>query len=171
MARNGVNWPDLAFMQDATQPVASRRNPRGFHPAKVDSAGRLKVPAKCLEYLQMLEEKTFFVTLMAGLPRIYTNGSWERNLAKLDGDPALKYEIAWYADTYGEDVEMDQQARSTLPLELRKELGLESQSVQLRFYEDVLTIYPQGDYSAKSEEIKSGMPANLERAKSFGFIV
>lgn len=156
---------------DHANPIpASSRAPRGFHAAKVDSAGRLKLPASYNEHLEKAGDRVLYVTLIQGQARIFTNGSWERYLAKLDPEPALKNRIAYYADVYGEDVTVDGQGRVTLPQILRKQLGLENQPVQLRYFEDVITIHPQKQYEADLGKVEASIDNDFERARGLGFI-
>ncbi|MBI5085806.1 MAG: hypothetical protein HZB13_14555 [Acidobacteria bacterium] len=145
------------------------RPPRGFHSAKVDAAGRLKLPARYQEYLKLLSDKTLFVTLFQGMARIYTNGSWERNLEKLSPNPEAKARIAKFGDKFGCDVDVDPQGRITLPQLLRKELSLEDQPVQLRFYDDVIAVYSQARYEAELGQIEKTIGDDLSWAAGLGF--
>jgi DNA-binding transcriptional regulator/RsmH inhibitor MraZ len=148
--------------------VASRlRAPLGFYPCKVDAAGRLKLPAKYQEYLDKLPDKYLFVTESRGLARIYTNGSWERRLARIE-DPQLRWRETFRAELVGCDVDVDPQGRITLPQQLRKELGLEDKTVQLRFYEDVITIYPPDKFEQELGRVQSHRESDLERLAALG---
>jgi len=148
--------------------VTSRlRPPLGFHPCKIDSSGRLKLPAKYQEYLEKLPDKYLFVTEFRGLARIFTNGSWERTVAMIT-DPALRKRFTFRAEAIGGDVDIDPQGRITLPQQLRKELGLEDQPVQLRFYEDVISIYPQARFEEELARTQSFLESDLERLSSMG---
>lgn len=126
------------------------------------------MPAKFVEHLQGIEDKALYSTLFNGLPRIFTNGSWERNLARLDGDPALKKRVAFYCDSVGGDVELDKQDRLTLPPRLREEAKLGEQTLQLRFYQDIITLYPAGVYEAEWAAVRSTVEADQQRASSMG---
>jgi DNA-binding transcriptional regulator/RsmH inhibitor MraZ len=143
------------------------RAPLGFYPCKVDSAGRLKLPAKYQEYLEKLPDKYLFVTESRGLARIYTNGSWERRLARIE-DPQLRWRETFRAELVGCDVDVDPQGRITLPQQLRKELGLEDKTVQLRFYEDVITIYPPDKFEQELQRVQSHRESDLERLAALG---
>lgn len=136
----------------------------------MDGAGRLKLPAKVLEVLGRLAEKTLFVTKLKGMARIYTNGSWERNLDKLNGLPQLRKSMAIEADRYGADVELDPQGRITLPQAMRKEMGLEDEQVYLRFYEDVIFVYTQGQYAAEVDAAAKVVSEGMEQAEALGFV-
>ncbi|MEJ5368264.1 MAG: hypothetical protein WHT08_08110 [Bryobacteraceae bacterium] len=143
------------------------RAPLGFYPCKVDSAGRLKLPARYQDYLGKLLDKRLFVTEHRGLARIFTNGSWERMLERIT-DPAMKRRIAYLAEAIGGEVDIDPQGRITLPQQLRKEMGLEEKAVQLRFYEDVITIYPQERFEEELERARQFRESDLERLAAMG---
>lgn len=143
------------------------RAPLGFYPCKVDAAGRLKLPAKYQEYLDKLPDKYLFVTESRGLARIYTNGSWERRLARID-DPQLRWRETFRAELVGCDVDVDPQGRITLPQQLRKEMGLEDKTVQLRFYEDVITIYPPEKFEQELRRVDSHRESDQERLAALG---
>lgn len=156
-------------MQDQPANTAvPQRAPRGTYPARLDSGGRLKMPAKFVEHLQNIDDKALYATFFNGLPRIFTNGSWERNLARLDADPALKKRIAFYCDSVGGDVEMDKQDRLTLPPRLREEAKLGEQTLRLRFYQDIITLYPESAYESECAEVRSTMEADQGQASSMG---
>lgn len=157
------------MVQVATAEVPLR-NPRGFHPAKVDAAGRLKMPARVLEYLNRLADKGLFVTKLFGMARIYTNGSWEANLDKLSSDPGLQAAVALDADRFGADAELDPQGRLTLPQTLRKTLGVEDQTVYLRFHYDVVLVYTQEQYDAEGNEAGQKVETEKAKVKALGFV-
>lgn len=143
------------------------RAPLGFYPCKVDAAGRLKLPARYQEYLDKLPERYLFVTESRGLARIYTNGSWERRLARIE-DPQLRWRETFRAELVGCDVDVDPQGRITLPQQLRKEMGLEDKTVQLRFYEDVITIYPPDKFEQELRRVESHRESDMERLAALG---
>lgn len=143
------------------------RAPLGFHPCKVDTAGRLKLPARYQDYLDKLPDRYLFVTEHLGLARIFTNGSWEKTLDKIS-DPALKRRFTFRAEAVGGDVDVDPQGRITLPQLLRKQLGLEDKAVQLRFYEDVITIYPQERFDEELNRAMQFRDSDLERLAAMG---
>lgn len=149
--------------------VLTPRNPRGFHSARVDAAGRLKLPAKYQEYLKALIDKTLFATMYEGMARIYSNGSFERNLELLADQPALLETMAKFGDMFGADVDLDPQGRITIPQTLRKLLGLEDQSVYLRFDGDVISIYSEEQYKAEQARLLAEIEESLKEAKAKGF--
>lgn len=149
--------------------VLTPRNPRGFHSARVDAAGRLKLPAKYQEYLKALIDKTLFATVYEGMARIYCNGSFERNLDLLADNPALLETMAKFGDMFGSDVDLDPQGRITLPQQLRKLLGLEDRSVYLRYDGDIISIYSEEQYKAEQDRLMAEIEESLKAAKAKGF--
>lgn len=149
------------------------KSPRGFFSASIDKAGRLKMPAKYKEHLEGLDEKSMFVTLNEGMAKIYTNGSWDRNLAILQSTTEATEEaerVATLADVYGEDVQMDSNGRVTLPQELRRKLGLEDQPVQLRFFvEDVIKVFTLAQYQRVVAAAEQTADADVRTLKGQGF--
>lgn len=155
-------------MEAPTTVTQSRlRAPLGFHGCRIDAAGRLKLPAKYQEYLKDLPDKYLFLTVYKDMARIFTNGSWERTVEKIEDRP-LRKRFKFMAEAQGGDVECDPQGRVTLPQGLRKELKLEDTTVQLRFDEDVITIYSQEQYDAAYASVKSFVAADLERLDNLG---
>jgi DNA-binding transcriptional regulator/RsmH inhibitor MraZ len=136
-------------MESPTSVTQSRlRAPLGFQACKIDGAGRLKLPAKYLQYLNELPDKYLFLTEYEGKARIFTNGSWERTIAKI-ADKDLRRRFTFIAESKGGDIDCDPQGRVTLPGGLRKELKLEDTTVQMRFWEDVITIFTQEQYAVE----------------------
>lgn len=153
-------------MENLTPVTQSRlRAPLGFHACKVDGAGRLKLPAKYQEYLKDLPDKYLFLTEYKGMARVFTNGSWERTVGKIE-DKALRKRFTFRAEARGGDVECDPQGRVTIPQGLRKDLKLEDTTVQLRFYEDVITIFSQEQYDAELGQVNNFEAADQERLDS-----
>jgi DNA-binding transcriptional regulator/RsmH inhibitor MraZ len=169
MARTGLLGPEL-------DQVSKRREeakpPRGFYPATVDKAGRVKLPAKVKDHVASLTDKRLFVTLNEGMAKIYTNGSWDRNLEILQSTTTATEEaerVATLADVYGEDVLMDSNGRVTLPQELRRKVGLEDQPVQLRFFDDVLKVYTLQQYERVVAAAEQSADSDVRTLKGLGF--
>ena len=112
--------------------------PRGFHQASVDDKGRLKLPVAVSRYLALLPDKKFFVTSFGTGPvRLYPNSIWQKNLQffeEFSEDPEPVRKIAFLADAFGGDAEIDGQGRVLLPPGLRRKFALESNAVQLPFF-------------------------------------
>jgi DNA-binding transcriptional regulator/RsmH inhibitor MraZ len=137
----------------------------------VDATGRLKLPSRFTDYIRQLPEQTLFATKVRDVARIYVNGAWERQLDKLASDPKLRNRIARTAEALGGDVDLDPQGRVTLPQKLREVLQLENQAVQLRFFEDIITLYVQEQFEEEFKANVAANPTDLERAAELGFDV
>ena len=120
--------------------------PRGFHAGTVDATGRLKLPAPFTKYLAKMENMDLFMTEYRGKARIFTNGSWRKLVALLDDAPDHQDVFTSAAESIGGDIELDPQGRITIPQKLRAQLKLESQPVQLRFHEDVITFWKLAEF-------------------------
>jgi DNA-binding transcriptional regulator/RsmH inhibitor MraZ len=144
------------------------RAPYGFHTCKIDTAGRVKLPARYLEYLEKIHETDLFVTEHGGLARVFTNGSWEKLVAKLDEDTALRKRFTFRAESIGGDTTIDDAGRITLPQRLREQLKLVNEQAYLRFYDDVITIYPQAQYDAEAEKVNAYRQADEDRVRELG---
>jgi DNA-binding transcriptional regulator/RsmH inhibitor MraZ len=143
----------------------------GFHGAKVDSANRMKFPAKFNDYIQSLPDKSLYITNIEGEARIYTNGSWHRNLARLNDDPDLKRRMSEHYDAKGGDMDMDPQGRVTFPKNLRESMPLEDQQVMLRFQDDMIFLYTMEQYETVCAKNREQHALDLQLAKAKGFLV
>jgi MraZ protein len=134
------------------QPVAVE-HPRGFHSARVDEKGRLKLPAVIQQYLNRLGESQVFITTLDGRTgRIYPISVWRENEIVLRdaGEDAEQAEDLWFiANAYGADAEVDGQGRLLVPTELRRLLDIEGQQVHLEYYKGHVNIYTQAVFDEK----------------------
>src|SRR5271166_6726102 len=100
--------------------------PLGIFQARCDDKGRLKLPANFFEYLKALSvDKVFITTVDMKLARIYPRKVWEsnQNLFATAGENAeIAEDVAFIADLYGADSEIDAQGRILVPTELRRAL-------------------------------------------------
>lgn len=163
MVQNGPNWSEV----EDSQPVqGSIRAPRGFHAARVDDKGRLKLPANFQEYFSGLADKDFFVTTMGrGIVRIYPNSVWEHNekfFGEYTADPKAAQRLAFMANAYGGDVQIDGQGRMLLPAKLRQKLELENSAVQLLFYRGRVDVYKQSLYEEQMQQSESSLEGDLD---------
>src|SRR5258705_9013214 len=105
-----------------------------MYPARVDDKGRLKLPVCFQEYFSALTEKKLFVTsLDRRIGQIYPIAVWRENKKFLNDhrqNPKAASRISFNADDMGADSEMDGQGRVLLPPEMRRELGIENESVR-----------------------------------------
>ena len=95
---------------------------RGTYPAKVDSKGRVKIPATFLEELE--RGKEFYVTSDSGdYVRIFPMKKWREIESKLAAAPSYnkaKQKFLARANYYGQAVTLDAQGRILIPPVLRE---------------------------------------------------
>jgi len=136
------------------QPTAIQtlpKAPNGNFAAKVDEAGRIKLPADLRKFLVQMPDPSMFATCNdpdLGMAKIYFNASWDRIKAKLseaqdDLDAAMAYMRV--SNYYGGDVDIDSNGRVTLPQELRAALHLKDTAVQLLIFGETIQIYRADD--------------------------
>jgi MraZ protein len=131
-------------VNNQTQPSAAPEAPRGTLSGRVDEKGRLKLPATVVQYLDTLgERKVFVTTLNISTALIYPISVWretEKMLQEPGDDADLKADVAFVANHYGEDVEIDAQGRVLMPTTLRRDLELEKDDVHLLFYKQRIEV-------------------------------
>ena len=103
---------------------------RGNHPAKVDEKGRLKLPAAFKQLLDVQNVTQFYITSTDGKSaEIWPLPVWEKREAQLAEDSNMNDAVQKYLNLtsyYGQQVEMDNQARVLLPQILRGTARLDS---------------------------------------------
>ena len=104
---------------------------RGNHPAKVDEKGRLKLPSAFKQLVDAANVTQFFVTSTNGKSaEIWPLPEWEKREEQLaessDMDDAVKKYLN-LTSYYGQQVEMDNQARILLPQILRNSAQLDAE--------------------------------------------
>ena len=152
------------------QPKAgSTGAPRGFYTAKVDEKGRLKLPTLFQEFFG--GEKLFVTSLDQRVARIYPLSLWEKNESLLfdaNEDPEMAEDVAFTANHYGADAEIDQQGRVLLPTELRRALNLESQTVWLDCFQGGVNVYGKDVYEERLRRATDNLGAKLIALKKKG---
>lgn len=133
--------------------------PRGFHPARVDEKGRLKLPAVFQQYLADLGEKQVFITTLdLRTIRIYRSSVWKENENVFENageDIDSAEAVAFMAKHYGADSELDNQGRLLVPKELRQELKMENQTVWVGYDRGAIEGYRETEYQQKLAASKS----------------
>jgi MraZ protein len=104
---------------------------RGNHPAKVDEKGRLKVPSAFKQLLDAQHVTQFYVTSADGKSaEIWPLPEWEKRETQLAEFSNMDDAVAKYLNLtsyYGQQVEMDNQARLVLPQILRSSAKLDAE--------------------------------------------
>jgi MraZ protein len=104
---------------------------RGNHPAKVDEKGRLKLPAAFKQLVDAEHVTQFYITSMDGKSaEIWPLPEWEKREQMLADSSTLDDAVQKYLNLtsyYGQQVEMDNQARLLLPQILRGTARLDAE--------------------------------------------
>jgi MraZ protein len=104
---------------------------RGNHPAKVDEKGRLKLPSAFKQLVDAAHVTQFYVTSTDGKSaEIWPLPEWEKREGQLAELGTLDDAVQKYLNVtsyYGQQVEMDNQARLLLPQILRGSARLDAE--------------------------------------------
>jgi len=143
---------------------------RGNHPAKVDEKGRLKLPAAFKQLLDAQHVTQFYITSTDGARAdIWPLPVWEKLESKLAEFSTMNDAVEKYLSMtgyYGQQVEVDTQARVLLPQILRSAAKLDAEVVVMGKI-DHLEVHNQAMFEAN-------LPANSltpDDRKSVGAIL
>ncbi|HEV2214312.1 MAG TPA: division/cell wall cluster transcriptional repressor MraZ [Terracidiphilus sp.] len=104
---------------------------RGNHPAKVDEKGRLKLPSAFKQLVDAANVTQFYVTSPDGKSaEIWPLPEWEKREEQLAESSTMDDAVKKYLNLtsyYGQQVEMDNQARILLPQILRQSARLDAE--------------------------------------------
>jgi MraZ protein len=104
---------------------------RGNHPAKVDEKGRLKLPSAFKQLVDANNVTQFYVTSTDGKSaEIWPLPEWEKREEQLADSSTMDDAVRKYLNVtsyYGQQVEMDNQARLLLPQILRNAAQLDGE--------------------------------------------
>ena len=104
---------------------------RGNHPAKVDEKGRLKMPSAFKQLVDAANVTQFYVTSTDGKSaEIWPLPEWEKREEQLADSSTMDDAVKKYLNVtsyYGQQVEMDNQARLLLPQILRSSARLDAE--------------------------------------------
>lgn len=146
--------------------------PRGIYPGRVDEKGRLKLPAAFQQYLEALGEKRVFVTTLdVRIVRIYPISKWKENEIFFEAtsqDPEAAEDMAFIANDFGGDSELDGQGRVLIPTELRRTLGIENQPVWLDVYKGRINVYGKEIYEERKRRAMEGLTDKLRLLEKAG---
>jgi MraZ protein len=141
--------------------------PRGIYPARCDEKGRLKLPVGFQEYLKGLTEKRLFATsLDRSTASIYPISLWrdaERRLYAAEGDDVEAAEnVHFTSQELGAESEMDGQGRVLLSPELRRELGMENQTVRVVARDGVIHVMTEATFDALKGKAAANPAADVK---------
>jgi MraZ protein len=104
---------------------------RGNHPAKVDEKGRLKLPSAFKQLVDAAHVTQFYLTSTDGRSaEIWPLPEWEKVEQQLAESSTMDDAVRKYLNLtsyYGQQVEMDNQARLLLPQILRSSAKLDAE--------------------------------------------
>ena len=159
-------------MEEAAKTTVPAEPPRGIFPARVDEKGRLKLPSNFREYVASFGEKKVFVTsLDVRTARIYPSSIWKDNqnfFEEFTEDPDAAEDVAFMANDYGADCDMDEQGRVLIPQELRRQLGIENQPVWLDCYKGSISIYSKDIYEERKRRAAEGLAEKVRVLRKKG---
>jgi MraZ protein len=119
-----------------------------------------------LQFLEALgERKVFVTTLNTSTALIYPISVWretEKMLQEPGEDADLRADVAFVANHYGEDVEVDGQGRVLMPTTLRRDLELEKDDVHLLVYKQRIEIFGSKVYAQRLEGARADLGAKLK---------
>ena len=160
---------ELPAVDQTSEPIEP---PIGMLTGRVDDKGRLKLPTDLIEYFRNLPEKTLFVTSLDGrMGQLYLKSTWLRNekfFQTFRQKPGLTQDIGFLAAAMGAPAEMDAQGRVQLPVELRKQRGLEEGVVQVYEYNGRIQILTEALYQEKFSSARQGGEDNVYELETVG---
>ena len=143
----------------------------GIQQTRVDSEGRLKLPASFQADFKDLGEDTVFISTMdLSVARIYSKASWAKAKKFFDGshDPAANRVFFTLMD-FGQNATIDKQGRVLLKQELRSELKLESQQVVwLLPKKGYIEVLPESVYRARKAAAQQSLQADVAHLEMAG---
>jgi MraZ protein len=146
--------------------------PRGMYPSRLDDKGRLKLPAAFQQYFAALREKKLFVTsLDRRTAQVYPMEVWRGNEKFFENyrdDVRLSRNVAFNAADLGAESEMDGQGRILFSPELRRELGIENQTVRLYAYRGRIEILSEPIYEERKREAATTVTDDIGKLESAG---
>src|SRR5258708_7695851 len=145
-----------------------------MHQARVDEKGRLKLNSVFKEYLGGFSSKQVFVTTTdLRTARLYPISVWQKNERVFEhpgDDLEAAGDIAFVANHYGAEVDIDKEGRVLLPSELRKDLELENQPVWLEVHNGRVNIYGQKYYEERKRRALENIVDKNLRLEKRGFV-
>lgn len=146
--------------------------PLGTLTGRVDEKGRLKLPASVVQYLESRGERRVFVTtLNISTALIYPISVWretEKLLQEPGDDADVRADVAFIANHYGEDTEIDGQGRVLVPTTLRRELELEKDDVHLLWYKQRIEVFGSRMYGQRLTRAKANLAEKVAALEKKG---
>ena len=148
--------------------------PRGTFQGRCDEKGRVKLPAQYQRFLDRLNEKVVFITTLdRRIARIYPLSIWKKNELFFLGfqkNPRAAQDVSLVANHYGADSEVDGQGRILIPTLLRRELGIENQSIWLDHFRGRFNLYSDAVYQERLSQAFEGLPDKIDLLEQDGLL-
>ena len=139
----------------------------------MDDKGRLKLPAKIVEYLTASGiTQVFITTVDFDQVRLYPLPLWKVNeeIFANAGEYAGKMEqLALVAKNFGAEAEIDKSGRVLLPEPLRKRMDLEKQAVMVRVQSGRVHVVHKKKHEELLEKAMGRLGGNLKIAEKLNF--
>lgn len=146
--------------------------PQGYHPAKVDDKGRLKLPVKFSEYLKREGSTAFITTFDEAAARIYAMPVWLTEVAKFESAQGDEYDafegVNTLAQYYGDTSDVDNQDRVLMPTNLRRSLKLEGTTVQVRWVRGHIEVLSEEAMAVKLAAARANREGNARAIDRLG---
>jgi len=161
-------------VDSSEQPTTSAavEAPRGSLSARVDEKGRLKLPAALVQYLESVgDRKVFITTLNISTALIYPISVWretEKMLQEAGDDADVRSDVAFVANHFGEDAEVDAQGRVLIPTTLRRELELEKDDVYLLCFKQRIEVLGSKTYAERLAKARTDLAQKVSALEKKG---
>ena len=161
----------MADLEQISTPTAEP--PHSIESASVDEKGRLKLPAKIVEYLTATGGTQVFIsTRDLRTVTIYPLSRWKHNENVFDDageDAAAAERVALLMKYYGGDAEVDKSGRVLLPALLREELGLEKQPVVVHGHRGLLIVMSKRMHEEQVQAARATLLQDVGALQKKGF--
>lgn len=157
----GAYWSEMDAPENQ---IPAQDGPFGHHEVKLDDKGRVKLPARFRNHLNLRypNERVFITSMDLAKGRLYPLSVWKRNLEILENvegeeDAERAEKMIFRANKYGLDQAVDEQGRITVPPKLRDLLeiapggGEDAQRLWLQWSGDGIDLFNKKEYDRLSE--------------------
>jgi MraZ protein len=147
--------------------------PLSIEQASVDDKGRLKLPARIVEYLTACGITRVFITTVDLVQvRLYPLSLWKVNekIFATAGDHSSRMEeLAQVAKHFGGEADIDKSGRVLLPEPLRKRMELEKQAVMVDVHNGRVNLVSKKKHDELLEAALGRLSENLKIAEKLNF--
>ncbi len=156
----------------STQELLTVEPPRGMFNGRLDDKGRMKLASALVQYFSALPEKRLFVTSRdRRTAQIYPISVWRSNeqfFQNYRGDSKAARKVAFNAADLGSETEVDAQGRLLFSPDLRRELGLENQTLHLYKRRNHIEVLTEKQYEELKHESTDTTPDEVDKLETEG---